>query len=89
MLIRRLALATIAAATLLSAGCGQQAYDNERGKGDAPVDRQTINDGPAQVMNMPDGFPNLATKCVPFQKGKRYYAGTESDVPVIVDDPRC
>ncbi|MDX5566695.1 hypothetical protein PYK79_30305 [Streptomyces sp. ID05-04B] len=98
--MRRLTAAGVACAlALLLGGCSQQYYD-ERGKADAPVAGRAGEDTPAEVHNFPDGFGNLATKCV--GKGRRGYATTkfvqaEDDdevvvIPanaVIVDDPGC
>ncbi|MGW1990332.1 hypothetical protein [Embleya sp. NPDC001921] len=81
-----------------AAGCSQEYYD-ERGKADAPVLDGRGRDAPAEVFNFPDGFGNLATKCV--GPGKRAYATTKGSVSigedeviipanaVIVDDPTC
>lgn len=60
------------------------------GTGDAPVGK--TDPSPVQVLNMPDGFPNVATKCIAFQPGKRVYVTShgQNDVqPVIIDDPAC
>ncbi|MEH0576617.1 MULTISPECIES: hypothetical protein [Streptomyces] len=102
--MRRLrAVGTALVLALLLGGCSQKYYD-ERGKADAPVAGKAGEDSPAEVYNFPDGFGNLATKCV--GKGKRGYATTrdihvegedESDaeiviIPanaVVVDDPDC
>ncbi|MEW2273473.1 MULTISPECIES: hypothetical protein [Streptomyces] len=86
-------------ATLLLSGCSRQHYE-ERGKADAPVAGRAGEDSPAEVYDFPDGFGNLATKCV--GAGKRAYATTkfvqqkdDDDVEivpanaVIVDDPTC
>jgi hypothetical protein len=47
----------------------------------------------AEVIIMPDGFPNVATKCDAFSEGHRIYVGTRkgetASVPMIVDDPSC
>ncbi|MEU0939804.1 hypothetical protein [Embleya sp. NPDC005971] len=79
-------------------GCSQKYYD-ERGKADGPVLGGRGDDSPAEVFNFPDGFGNLATKCV--GPGKRAYATTKGSVSigedeviipanaVIVDDPSC
>ncbi|WKE70351.1 MULTISPECIES: hypothetical protein [unclassified Streptomyces] len=93
-----LAVAGVCAALLLS-GCSRQHYE-ERGKADAPVAGRAGEDSPAEVYNFPDGFGNLATKCV--GAGRRAYATTRSVrqkddddteiIPahaVIVDDPTC
>ncbi|WP_218835588.1 hypothetical protein [Streptomyces sp. SA15] len=83
-----------AAAVVLTAGsflvgCSQE-YDDERGKGDAPVKGRKGDDTPAEVYNMPDGFGNLATKCV--GHGFRAYVTTNADGPSniqIVEDASC
>jgi len=90
---------TVLGAVLLLGGCSRQHYE-ERGKADAPVSGRAGEDSPAEVYNFPDGFGNLATKCV--GEGKRGYATTKfvkvedkDDVKilpahaVIVDDPSC
>ncbi|MFF6807636.1 hypothetical protein [Streptomyces sp. NPDC012616] len=98
--MRRLTAAgVVCALALLLGGCSQDYYD-ERGKADAPVAGRAGEDTPAEVYNFPDGFGNLATKCV--GKGRRGYATTkfvqaddDDDVvvvpanAVIVDDPGC
>lgn len=64
---------------------------NAKGTGDAPVepvDKQ--NNAPAHIINMPDGFPNVAVKC---DQGTGIYVTShgKSDVPpvIIPNDPRC
>ncbi|MGW0769715.1 hypothetical protein [Streptomyces sp. NPDC002671] len=97
--MRRLSAVLGVCAVLLLSGCSRQYYD-ERGKADAPVKGRAGENSAAEVYNFPDGFGNLATKCV--GKGKRGYATTkfvqaedEDDVKivpanaVIVDDPSC
>ncbi|MFJ8112922.1 hypothetical protein [Streptomyces sp. NPDC096132] len=98
--MRRVSAAGLVALLVLAlGGCSREHYD-ERGKADAPVAKGAGEDSPAEVYNFPDGFGNLATKCV--GKGKRGYATTKSvqvededDVviipanAVIVDDPGC
>jgi hypothetical protein len=42
--------------------CSQ--YNDERGKGDAPVYQHHGDDSPAFVTNMPDGFGNISAKCI-------------------------
>ncbi|MPY37388.1 hypothetical protein FNH09_41125 [Streptomyces adustus] len=83
---------------VLLGGCSREHYQ-ERGKADAPVAGRAGEDSPAEVYNFPDGFGNLATKCV--GDGRRAYATTrfvqedDDDVviipanAVIVDDPDC
>ncbi|MCK9924738.1 hypothetical protein MXD61_23215 [Frankia sp. AgPm24] len=83
---RRIAAAILCAATLTltAAGCAR----SSNGTLDAPLGRQ--DNSPAQIINAPDGWRNVMTKCVSFQPGKRIYEvrGTDA-VPVIVDDPAC
>jgi len=92
--------AAVAACLLLlsASGCSHEYYD-ERGKADAPVSGAHGEDSATEIYNFPDGFGNLATKCV--GKGLRGYATTRWRVPdeedpiyvpanaVIVDDPEC
>ncbi|MFG2573057.1 hypothetical protein [Streptomyces sp. NPDC048481] len=71
------------------AGCSDE-YNDERGKGDAPVQGKAGDDTPAEVFNMPDGFGNLATKCV--GHGFRAYVTTNATGPSnvqIVEDKSC
>ncbi|WP_406300566.1 hypothetical protein OG948_40545 (plasmid) [Embleya sp. NBC_00888] len=73
---------------LLLSGCAEE--DDKRGTGDAPVANQRGDDTPAQVFNMPDGFGNLATKCV--GHGFRAYVTTNASGPSnvqIVPDGTC
>jgi predicted small secreted protein len=75
-----------AAAALLLSGCSNDA----KGTGDAPVEGRRGDDTPAKVYNMPDGFGNLATKCV--QDGYRAYVTTNSGGPSnieIIEDADC
>jgi hypothetical protein len=92
---------TVCGALLLATlpgGCSQD--DDERGKGDAPVRGRAGEDSAAEVYNFPDGFGNVATKCV--GDGRRGYvttrfqrADSQNDVEilpanaVVVDDPGC
>ncbi|KRC99430.1 hypothetical protein ASE41_37325 [Streptomyces sp. Root264] len=80
-------LVLLAVGTL--AGCSQE-YEDKRGKGDAPVQGKAGDDTPAEVFNMPDGFGNLATKCV--GHGYRAYVTTNATGPSnvqIVQDKTC
>lgn len=56
---------------------------------DAPVSGH--NDGAATIVNMPDGFNNVAAKC---EGPNRVYATYHKDAPygaiaVVPNDPRC
>jgi hypothetical protein len=82
------AVVVLAVGSLL-AGCSQE-YDDKRGRGDAPVQGKAGDDTPAEVFNMPDGFGNLATKCV--GHGFRAYVTTNATGPSnvqIVEDKTC
>ncbi|MEU5533968.1 hypothetical protein [Streptomyces sp. NPDC020362] len=82
----------------LVAGCSD-GYNDQRGKGGRPVRGRAGDDTPAEVYNFPDGFGNLATKCV--GDGRRGCVTTkffrqedEDDVKIIpahavVEDPGC
>ncbi|MCD0483505.1 hypothetical protein LO771_14115 [Streptacidiphilus sp. ASG 303] len=96
---RRAAVLLAVLPVLAMAGCSQS-HDDERGKGDAPVLGGRGEDSPAQVLNMPDGFGNLATKCVgPGQRGystTRWFGkdddGNDITLPAqtaVVPDPDC
>jgi hypothetical protein len=81
----------VLAATALVAlsGCSQN-YDDERGKGDAPVQGKQGDNSAAEVFNFPDGFGNIATKCV--GHGNRAYVTTNATGPSnvqIVTDSTC
>ena len=79
-------LAAIALVALALVGCS----GDRKGLGDSPISKR--DDSGADIINMPDGYPNIATKCNPFEPGTRIYVVThsKSDVqPVIVDDPAC
>lgn len=79
----RLTIAAVVTAALLVAGCDN--YNNERGRGDAPV--ESSDDSPAVIINFPDQFHNIAFKCM---GGNGLYTHTREAAPVvIVDDPEC
>ncbi|MEU3243335.1 MULTISPECIES: hypothetical protein [unclassified Streptomyces] len=70
-------------------GCSKE-YNDKRGKGDAPVQGRMGDNTAAEVFNMPDGFGNLATKCV--GHGFRAYVTTNASGPSnveIVPDKTC
>lgn len=54
-----------ASALLLFGATACSNYNDHRGKGDAPVAGGKGDDSPAYCTNMPDGYPNTCTKCVP------------------------
>lgn len=78
-------LAALALTGALLTGCSE--YNDDRGKGDAPVQDRNGDDKPAVVINFPDGFANVAIKC---------YSGTavvsttrEAPVQVVPDSVMC
>lgn len=86
------AITGISVAALMIFGltaCGE--YNDARGKGDAPVSGKRGDDSPAEAYNMPDGFGNVATKCV--GHGFRAYVTTNTGhAPsnlVIIKDESC
>lgn len=80
---------TLAAGAVLVAtvaGCGDKQQEYFK---DAP--RSDTDWSAAKIITMPDGFSNLATKCV---DGDRYTVVFHSDgaygaVSVVADDPSC
>lgn len=81
---RALAALTVAAViglVLLNGGAGKE----RRGRGDSPVG--VVDDSPAEVVNMPDRFANVAFKCL----GPNGIYSTTSDAPVVViaNDDNC
>lgn len=84
---RPLAAATVAVAIVLAASCSDK--ETERFN-DAPRADGENND-PAEIITMPDGFSNLATKC---DNGNRIYVAFKGDdnraaIAVVPDDPTC
>lgn len=79
----------IVALVALIAGCGaQDAFNDDRGKGDAPVGE--TDDSEAEVINMPNEFANIAHKCD--GHGHRVYTTTHGGGPreiAVIDDPSC
>lgn len=74
----------IALIALVTAGCAKASEPFK------DSDRGGTNDSPADVIEMPDGFNNLATKC---DHGFRIYVTFHSDSPygaiAAVPDPKC
>lgn len=77
-------LSTVIAVSALS-GCSS----DKRGTGDAPVANHRGDDSPANITNFPDGFANIATKCVAGAPGYRAFVTTRDAPPVILADPAC
>lgn len=83
--------AAAAALALFGAACDQEdeADRTKHGRGDAPIGR--IDDRKAEIINMPDDYNNLATKCD--NHGHRVYSTTRHDEGQafiqVIDDPTC
>jgi hypothetical protein len=80
-----LVIVSLLAVTLT--GCS--AYNNQRGRGDAPVG--PVDNSGAEVVQFPDNFANVATKCD--AHGHRLFVTTRGDQrPAQLDvlvDPSC
>lgn len=82
----RNAAAAVVLALLLAAGCSAEA------KQDAPVSAR--NTAAAEIINMPDGFSNIASKCDGPNRVYSIYRNPEAStnfgaVAVVPNDPRC
>ncbi|NUS17406.1 MAG: hypothetical protein HOY69_39445 [Streptomyces sp.] len=79
------AVASIVIAVSALTGCSSDA----RGTGDSPVADRRGEDSPANVTNFPDGFANIATKCVAGAPGFRAFVTTREAAPIVLADPAC
>ncbi|WP_052397966.1 hypothetical protein [Streptomyces sp. NRRL F-5123] len=77
--------ASIAIAVSALTGCAS----DSRGTGDSPVADHRGEDSPANVTNFPDGFANIATKCVAGAPGFRAFVTTREAAPIVLADPAC
>lgn len=73
---------------LILAGCSDKAQEPYK---DAPEDKAARNSSPASVIEFPDGFSNVATKC---DHGNRVYVIFKGDenrgsIDVVAKDPTC
>jgi len=80
--MRRLLFAgpVLAGALIIATGCADTSPT-----GDAPTG--AVDDAPAEVINFPNKFANVAHKCD--GHGHRVYSTTRPVPPVVVDDPSC
>ncbi len=80
-------IAAAGLAGLLLSGCSQKAREPFR---DAPVDRDR-NDGPARIIEFPDGFSNMSAKCDGPNMVYSPYKGdnNRTAIGVAPNDPRC
>jgi len=84
--MHKIAAVTLVGLTLASTGCGESRHD-------APVNNRDT--GSADVINMPDGFSNVAAKCNGPNMVYTIYHGNFADsrdygsIAVVANDPRC
>jgi hypothetical protein len=96
--MRRWLTAAVTLALVFSATACSNNDDDSKGMGDAPVATASTgkkggDDSPATITNMPDGYINLATKCVAGAPPWRAIVGTHTDYassPLgLVQDPKA
>lgn len=79
-------MVALATTALMLSACDTQQYQDDRGVGDAPVQKQ--DNTPKHVTGMPDQFPNVADACV--APGFHVFATTRLDQPIVVlPDVNC
>ncbi|SHN36922.1 hypothetical protein SAMN05216499_14830 [Actinacidiphila paucisporea] len=83
----RYLVAVVSAVVVVTAASG--CSSDRRGMGDSPVSGHQGDDRPADVTNFPDGFANIATKCVAGAPGYRAFVTTRDAAPVVLADPAC
>lgn len=85
MNLKRTACGLVAVAVLTS-GCGD-AFNDTRGKGDAPVG--STDDSGKEVINFPNSFSNVAHGCD--GHGHRLFVTTSDGGKqmTVIDDPSC
>lgn len=76
--MKRIVTGGLMAAVLLFGATACSDYNDERGKGDAPVAGKSGDDSPKYVTDNPDGFGNVVTGCVAGAPGFRYFATTNA-----------
>jgi hypothetical protein len=79
-----LGLAAVAAIAT-TAGCSE--FNDDRGKGDAPVDQQA--DREVTVWPNGDGFPNVAAFCIGDNGVYSVTGGNRDPLDVVANDPNC
>lgn len=77
--MKRLLIAALAVVSLGACANATEEFN------DAPVGHK--NDDPADIYSMPDGFSNVATKCI---EGNRVFSTrNEAGIAVAPNDPTC
>lgn len=81
----------IALLVVLLASCGiEEGVKTRRGRGDAPATKHINQDAPDYVIEMQDGWGNVATKCA--YTGWRVFVSTKAagaSSIAVVADPKC
>lgn len=75
----------LVATVVLVGGCAQKS----NGTQDSPVDQKNTDNRPAQIINFPDGYFNVAVKCD--HHGHLLYSNTRdgAQVAAIADSKTC
>lgn len=87
MKTKKIALIITAGITaLVLGGCGEKMVEPYQ-----DAKRGNVNTNPADIMNFPDGFSNVSTKC---DGPNRVYVIFKGDnlygsIAVVANDPRC
>ncbi len=79
----------VVTALFVAVGTGCSNYNDERGKGDAPVAGRKGDDSPAKVSNMPDAFPNAAAKCLAGFPPYAFVTTTEKGILLFQAPDQC
>lgn len=85
--MRKTVMAAASAVLLAATATGCSSWNDSRGLGDAPAERG--DDSPAQIMNMPDNFPNGAIKCLQGSQPWAVYTTTDKITMLFQDPAKC
>jgi len=88
---RRIVVGVLIGVGLVLAGCGAVGGDKATQPWQDAPRSEIVNGSEADIVTMPDGFSNLATKC---DHGNRVYVAYHSNSPyagvaVVPQDPTC
>lgn len=79
-------IVAVAVAVLAMTGCGPSDHDGLHDHNNDHYTDGVLDDTPADVLNMPNMFYDVAHKCDDY--GHRVYAGGDGKL-VVIDDPSC
>lgn len=83
--MKRRLLTAVSLTALLTAMVACSGHETRRGRGDAPIGG--VNGKPADIVEFPDQFANIAMKCLDVNG---IYVTTREAAPVVVvNDPLC